>query len=103
MEHSLKLSLFLTLKLKLMIVILKHVYIESQLTLILYHQMEVWFNLCLLTCAKRICLFNFSFDNKVKLLKSVFLNNDYRNWFFDKVLNSFYFQIGNQPIHYGTL
>ena len=45
----------------------------------------------LLTCAKRICLFNFLFDDKVKLLKSVFLNNDYPNWFFDKVLKQILF------------
>ena len=34
---------------------------------------------CLLNRAKRICSSNFSFDNEVKLLKSVFLNNNYLN------------------------
>ena len=46
---------------------------------------------CLLNRAKRICSSNFSFDNKVKLLKTVFLKNDYPNWFFDKVLKQFLF------------
>ena len=41
---------------------------------------------CLLNRAKRICSSNFSFDNEVKLLKIVFLNNGYPNWFFNKVL-----------------
>ena len=40
---------------------------------------------CLLNHAKHIFSSNFSFDNEVKLLKSVFLNNDYPNWFFDKI------------------
>ena len=44
---------------------------------------------CLLNCAKRICSSNFSFDNEIKLLKSIFLNNGYPNWFFDKVLKQF--------------
>ena len=37
---------------------------------------------CLLNHPKRICSFNFSLDNEVKLLKNVFLNNDYPNCFF---------------------
>ena len=37
---------------------------------------------CLLNRPKRICSSNFSFDNEVKLLKSVFLNNHYPNCFF---------------------
>ena len=51
---------------------------------------------CLLNRAKRICSCNFSFDNEVKLLKSVFLNNGYSNWFFDKVLEHFYVRINDQ-------
>ena len=51
--------------------------------------MEVWFNFCLPNRAKHICSSNFSLDNEVKLLKSIFLNNGYPNWFFDKVLKQF--------------
>ena len=43
----------------------------------------------LLNRARRICSSNFLFDNEVKLLKSVILNNGYPNWFFDKVLKQF--------------
>ena len=44
---------------------------------------------CLLNHAKRICSSNFLFDDDVKLLKSVFLNNGYPNWFFENVLKQF--------------
>ena len=46
---------------------------------------------CLLNRVKRICSSNFSFDNEIKLLKSIFLNNGYPNCFFDKVLKQFLF------------
>ena len=52
--------------------------------------------LCLLNRAERICSSNFLFDVKFKLLKIVFLNNGYPNWFFNKVIfinnfiNNFY-------------
>ena len=46
---------------------------------------------CLLNRAKRICSFNFLVDNEVKLLKIVFLDNGYSNWFLNKVLKQLLF------------
>ena len=53
--------------------------------------MKFGLTFCLLNRAKRICLSNFLFDNEVKLLKSVFLNNCYPNCFFYKVLKQLLF------------
>ena len=55
---------------------------------------------CLLNHAKRICSSNFSFNIEVKLLKSVFLNNGYLNWFLNKVLKHFYFRINERSAQY---
>ena len=43
----------------------------------------------LLNRAKRICSSNLSFNCEAKLSISVFLNNGYSNWFFDKLLKQF--------------
>ena len=44
---------------------------------------------CLFNRTERICSSNFSFDNEIKLLKSVFLNNGNPIWFFVKILKQF--------------
>ena len=91
--HS-KLSLFLTLKLKLMILCIETwIYRKPTNTNLILNFTAMcptkWKSgliSCLRNRVKRICSSNSLFDNEVKLLKSVFLSNGYPNCFFGKVL-----------------